>query len=109
MGKIKRLLTLLTCMITSITLVWAQELSVTGVVRDNTGETLPGVSVVVKGSAYGTVTNIDGIYELNVTSGSTLVFSYVGYQSLEVQVSDATEINVILNPSTVGLDELVVV
>lgn len=109
MGKIKRLLTLLTCMITSITLVWAQELSVTGVVRDNTGETLPGVSVVVKGSAYGTVTNIDGIYELNVTSGTALVFSYVGYQSLEVQVSDATEINVILNPSTVGLDELVVV
>ena len=109
MRKIYRFLALLTGIIFSVAFLQAQEIMVKGEVRDNEGETLPGVSVVVKGTTHGTVTDIDGNYALAVTSGSTLIFSYVGYQTLEVRVTSSPVINVVLNTSTVGLDEVVVV
>lgn len=109
MRKIYRFLALLTGIIFSVAFLQAQEIMVKGEVRDNEGETLPGVSVVVKGTTHGTVTDIDGNYVLAVTSGSTLIFSYVGYQTLEVRVTSSPVINVVLNTSTVGLDEVVVV
>lgn len=109
MRKIYRFLALLIGLIASITFLRAQEIAVTGEVRDNEGETLPGVSVVAKGTIHGTVTDIDGNFKLAVTSGTTLVFSYVGYQTLEIKVTDSRKMNVVLNTSTVGLDELVVV
>jgi len=109
MRKNFRFLTLLTGLIFSVAFLQAQEMMVKGKVHDNEGETLPGVSVVVKGTTHGTVTDIDGNYALAVTSGSTLIFSYVGYQTLEVRVTSSPVINVVLNTSTVGLDEVVVV
>ncbi len=109
MRKIYRFLALLIGLIASITFLRAQEIAVTGEVHDNEGETLPGVSVVAKGTIHGTVTDIDGNFKLAVTSGTTLVFSYVGYQTLEIKVTDSRKMNVVLNTSTVGLDELVVV
>ena len=89
----------------------AQSVRVTGTVTDQTdGSTLPGVTVVVKGSTTGTVTDLDGRYSLNVPSAdATLVFSFVGMQTLEVDVAGRSVINVILSPATLGLDEVVVV
>jgi TonB-linked SusC/RagA family outer membrane protein len=109
MRKNYRFLALLVGLITSITFLRAQEITVTGEVRDNNGETLPGVSVVAKGTTYGTVTDINGNFELEVIPGTTLVFSYVGYQTLEIEVTDSKKITVVLQTSTIGLDELVVV
>lgn len=90
---------------------YAQSITVTGTVTSAEDETpLPGVSILVKGTATGTVTDFDGQYSLNVPSGAdTLVFSYVGYQTQEVPVDGRTEINVVLQVGDIALDEFVVV
>lgn len=87
-----------------------QTTTVSGVVRDNaTGEPLIGVSVVVKNnSRLGTVTNLDGQYTLNVPTGATLVFSYVGYKSQTVKVSGG-KIDISLQEDRSNLEEVVVV
>lgn len=84
---------------------------VTGTVTDaGTGEPLPGVNVVVKGTTTGTSTDSDGNYELNLPSlQDTLVFSFVGYQTQEVPVNGRTEIDVALQVQAVSGEELVVV
>ena len=88
----------------------AQTLNVKGVVKDtNSGETLPGVSVVIKGTTIGTETDFDGLFLLaNVKKGSILVFNYLGMKSKEIVVNSA-EINVFLEESAEALDEIVVV
>ena len=89
---------------------FGQDINVKGVVKDAaTGETLPGVSVVVKGTSVGTETDFDGMYQLkNVKKGSTLIFSYLGMQTKEV-VANKEVINVTLEESAQQLDEIVVV
>jgi TonB-linked SusC/RagA family outer membrane protein len=84
--------------------------TVTGkVTAATTGEALPGVSIQLKGTVTGTITNIDGIYTLDVKAGDVLVFSYVGYLNEEITVSSETTIDVALVEDIIGLDELVVV
>lgn len=91
--------------------------TVRGRVTDSdTGEVLPGVNVVVDGtleatgSAVGTTTDMDGFYELNVPEGfNTLVFTYIGYQTLRVNINDRNEINVSLDSDVLMLEDLVVV
>jgi hypothetical protein len=75
---------LLVCLTLLIGVAWAQERTVTGrVTSEETGESLPGVNVVLKGTSAGTVTNLDGYYSINVPQeGGTLVFSFIG---LEIQ------------------------
>jgi TonB-linked SusC/RagA family outer membrane protein len=89
----------------------AQTRTVTGTVTtSDTQETLPGASVLVKGTTTGTVTDLDGRYSLQVPTGSiTLVFSFVGYETMEVPVTAQAEVDVALNPSKVALDEVVVI
>ncbi len=93
----------------SLSSIVAQEIAVTGVVVDNEGETLPGVSVVAKGTTHGTVTDIDGKFTINVPQETVLVFSYVGFESREVKVTNQEYLNVVLNVSTVLLDEVVAI
>lgn len=109
MRKNYRFLAFFIFLFTSLSCLIAQEISVTGVVRDNEGETLPGVSVVVKGATHGTVTDIDGNFEIKVPQGATLQFSYVGFQPQEIRITKSEHINVTLNTLTVGLDEVMVV
>lgn len=81
----------------------------TGVVKDATGETIIGASVVVKGSTNGTITGIDGDFSLsNVPKGSTIVISFVGYQTQEIKWT-GVPLNIILSDDTKVLDEVVVV
>lgn len=87
----------------------AQELGITGVVKDNEGITLPGVSVLVKGTSNGTITNIDGEFSISVKKDAVLVFSYVGYKTREIPVTGQQKLNVVLEASSIGLDEVVVV
>lgn len=81
---------------------------VSGTVKNEKGDPLIGVSVKIKGSTIGTVTNERGHFELPVAAGAILVFSYVGYEQLET-VSSADPINVILKESATGINEVVVV
>jgi len=107
--RIKALLTFV-LMICAATTVFAQTITVTGVVTDDRNETLIGVNVQVKGTTTGDITNLDGKYSLVVPgSQSVLVFSYVGYLSQEIPVGNNRTINVTLREDTQGLEEVVVV
>jgi len=87
-----------------------QQLEVTGTVTDaQTGDPLPGVNIVVKGTTTGTSTDMDGNYSIEVAPDATLVFSFVGYVAREVPVDARTTINVKLRQSAEELEEVVVV
>ena len=83
--------------------------TVNGTVVDEQGQTLPGVNVLEKGTANGTITDIDGKYSLNVGNNSTLEFSYIGFETIELNVSNGTTFNVTLMEDTKQIDEVVVV
>ena len=86
-----------------------QEKKVTGTVNDQQGISVPGAAVQVKGTTIGTVTDIDGNFELEVPSGAVLVISYIGMQSQEIVVGNKTVFNIVLTENNIGLDEVVVV
>lgn len=88
-----------------------QQQTVTGKVSDNeTGEPLPGVNVVVKGTTIGTITDIAGNYSLNVPDlNSVLVFSFIGYATQEIPLEGRTSLNVVLTSEKIGLEEVVVI
>jgi TonB-linked SusC/RagA family outer membrane protein len=87
-----------------------QQRTVSGVVSDKNNQPLPGVTVVVKGTAIGTVTDGNGNYSLaNVSPNSSLVFSFVGMRSQEISVGDRTNINVALQEETIGIEEVVAI
>lgn len=88
-----------------------QQISVSGVVTENaTGNPAIGVSILVKGTTHGTVTDIDGNYSLpNVPTNATLVFSYIGMNTVEEPVNGRTTINVRLSEDVHALGEVVVI
>jgi iron complex outermembrane receptor protein len=84
--------------------------NVSGKVQDASGASLPGVTVVVKGTTQGTITDGDGTYLLpNVSGKTTLVFSFVGMKTMEVDVANRSIINVTMEEETIGLDEVVAI
>ncbi|MBP4137665.1 TonB-dependent receptor [Flavobacterium geliluteum] len=81
---------------------------VTGVVKDNTGNPLPGVNIVEKGTTNGVTTDIEGFYKIKVQEGASLVYSYVGYNTI-TRLANATTIDVSLSEEGgQNLDEVVV-
>lgn len=87
----------------------AQMFSVTGQITDKSKQPLPGVNVTVKNTTRGTTSDFDGNYTIKVSKGEALVFSYIGFQSKEVKVTNSTVIDVILEEDMQSLDEVVVV
>jgi len=104
----KKILFLLIVLIVSFQ-AFAQKVSVEGVVTNAFGETLPGASVLVKGTTNGTSTNIDGYYQLEVSEDAVLLFSYVGMEAQEIPVNGQTTINVELEPTSTDIEEVVVI
>ncbi|MDO4229414.1 MAG: SusC/RagA family TonB-linked outer membrane protein [Capnocytophaga sp.] len=88
---------------------FAQEKTVTGTVKDQSGMELPGVAIVVKGEQKGTQTEFDGTYSLKVDTGKTLVFSYIGMKTQEIRVGASSTIDVVLEEDAQLLDDVVVV
>jgi hypothetical protein len=86
-----------------------QKTSVSGVIKDSTGEPVIGASVVEKGTTNGTITDLDGKYTLRVAPGATLVVSYIGYKAQEIKVAQRKQIDVTLAEDTEVLEEVVVV
>ena len=90
--------------------LFAQDISVSGNVKDEKGEALIGVSIQVKGTPTGNITDVDGNYTLSgVSANGELVFSYMGYQTLTIPVKGKSVINVVLKEDSQALEEVVVV
>lgn len=107
-GRVARSLLLLFFVAASFPL-FSQMQRVTGTVQDSRGEALIGVSILEKGTTNGTVTDIDGKFNINVPNGATLVFSYVGFQEHELTVDNQTTLRVIMEEDDRMLQEIVVV
>ncbi|WP_345162371.1 TonB-dependent receptor [Pontibacter saemangeumensis] len=94
----------------SMTTVLGQGTAVTGKVTDESGNALPGVTVVLKGTSTAAPTSADGTYSINVPNGNgTLVFSYIGFENKEVAINNRSTVNVQLGDDTEALQEVVVV
>ena len=89
--------------------MFAQQITVQGVVKDQTCETVIGASVMEKGTTNGTITGIDGDFSLNMSPNGTLVVSFVGYKTQEVQVKGQKQLQVVLSEDAEMLDEVVVI
>jgi TonB-linked SusC/RagA family outer membrane protein len=103
--KFKGILTLLIAFAVQIS--FAQEKTVSGTVSDSSG-TLPGVTVLIKGTKTGTDTDFDGKYSLKAKTGDVLIFSYLGYKTTNKTVGSSNTINVTLEEGGEVLDEIVV-
>ena len=103
---------LLAMVLTALSAIGAsaqQTLTIRGTVTDTDNEPLIGATVMVKNTAVGVATDIDGNYVLNAASDAVLVVSYIGYNPQEAAVKGRTEINFVLSASSESLDEVVVV
>jgi len=107
----KKLCVFLACIVlVGINLVQAQTVRITGTVNSSEdGMPIPGVSIIAKGTTVGITTDLDGKYTLNVpTSTTTLVFSFVGMKKLEVEIGSRAIIDVVLEPESLQMEEVVV-
>ncbi|HDR67647.1 MAG TPA: SusC/RagA family TonB-linked outer membrane protein, partial [Bacteroidaceae bacterium] len=90
--------------------LFAQERTINGTITDaETGEPLIGVTVRIEGTTTGTTTDMDGNYSIRAFSGQTLVFSYIGYNTVSVIVTDQTIVNLTMSLSTEELEEVIVI
>jgi len=86
----------------------AQQASISGKVIDENGQPIPGATILVKGTTVGTTSDFNGNYEIKAASNGTLVFSFLGYKSLQEAIKGRTQIDVALAPDTEELKEVVV-
>ncbi len=106
----KRKLQILMLVMTFPVFMYGQgRITVTGSVKDGSGEGIPGASIVEKGTARGVISNVDGEFTFSASSeNAVLVFSFIGYKTQEVSLSGKTEVNVVLQEDVEMLDEVVV-
>jgi Ca-activated chloride channel homolog len=91
-------------------ILMAETRKVTGMVTDKNSDPIPGVNVIIKGTTIGTITDINGKYEIEIKNDSSvLVFTFIGYEKKEVKVKSKKTIDVKLKEETTQLDEVVVV
>ncbi|QDH80791.1 SusC/RagA family TonB-linked outer membrane protein [Echinicola soli] len=87
----------------------AAEITIKGKVVDEVGMALPGLTVKIESSGKGTVTDLEGNYQLTAEEGDVLIFSFIGFQTQRVQIGNQTTIDVIMKEDTQALEEVVVV
>jgi TonB-dependent SusC/RagA subfamily outer membrane receptor len=89
--------------------LFAQSLRISGSVKDESGQPVPGVNILEKGTTNGTVADVEGNYTINVSQPSaTLVFSFIGYKTLEVPVDSRSQIDALMVTDVTSLEEVVV-
>ena len=87
-----------------------QQNTITGVVTDQTGEPLPGVTIMVAGTSTGTISDIDGNFRLTLPANATMLqFSFVGMQTQEIPIAGRTRFDVVMQDETIGLEEIVAI
>ena len=101
------ILALLLVLVVQVTFAQEQQ-TVSGTVTDDTGLPLPGVNVLIEGTTRGVQTDFDGNYSIEASNGETLIFSYLGMETISVVFQDSPLINVVLEPDAAQLDEVVV-
>lgn len=111
MNHMKHLTLVLTgiCALAFSQVLSAQEMTVRGVVSATTGESVIGAGVMIKGTATGVTTDLDGRYELSAPENATLVFSSIGYKTLEVRLDGRSVVNVALETDSELLEEAVAI
>ena len=105
----KKLLLLLIVLSFGILSVFAQTRKISGNVTDESGAPIPGVSVTVKGTTTGTVTNPDGEFSLTVPENEVLSFSFIGMKTVEMPITSNNVYNVTMQYDVIGVDEVMVV
>ncbi|WP_057935894.1 SusC/RagA family TonB-linked outer membrane protein [Algoriphagus resistens] len=93
----------------SVTVTHAQEVQITGTVLDETDMPLPGVTIILKGTTTGVTTDLDGKYSINAPQDGVLVFSFIGYDPIEMAIGNQSVIDLRMNPNTSDLEEVVVI
>jgi TonB-linked SusC/RagA family outer membrane protein len=103
--------TLLLMVVCNIAIVFGQNANkeISGKITDAAGEGIPGVNISLKGTTIGTVSNIDGDYQISANSENVIVFSFIGYTVQEILVGDQNAIDVVLLTDALSVDEVVVV
>ncbi|MGV8134148.1 MAG: TonB-dependent receptor [Mangrovibacterium sp.] len=86
-----------------------QKKKISGTVYDEEGKPVPGASVVIKGTAQGTITDADGAFHVEVVPGAVLSISFIGYQAQEIQTDDKSVVHVILQTATKEIEDVMVV
>lgn len=86
-----------------------QNLTISGIVKDNVGEPIIGASIAVKGGTTGTISDIDGKFTLNVAKGAVIEVSFIGYKTQEIKVDSQKELSIVLKDDAEMLEEVVVV
>lgn len=106
----KKLTVFLFVLTLGLNTIFAQSTQVSGTVKDaNDGTPLPGVSVSIKGTTIGTITDTQGKYSLSVPEGATiLIFSYIGMETQELNLAGQTTLDVSLESNVVGMDEIII-
>lgn len=89
--------------------MWAQNIKVTGIVKDSKGEAQIGVAVVIEGTRTGVSTDVNGAYEISAPARGTLEFSAIGMKKITTPINGRTQINVVMELDNLLLDELIVV
>ena len=93
----------------SFTIVSIGQTTIKGKVSDLNGIPLPGVTVIIKGTTTGTVTSVDGDFQLSASANNVLVFSFIGMKSVEVPVGNQTVIDVAMESDVFGIEEVVAI
>lgn len=105
----RKVLILLACMLIAMQAVFAQRTITGNVTSSEDGKGIPGVSIVVKGTTVGSVTDVNGNYALTVPSdATTLIFSFIGMKTQEVSIGGRSVINLVLDPDMIAMEEFVV-
>ncbi|MBR9914148.1 MAG: SusC/RagA family TonB-linked outer membrane protein [Algicola sp.] len=104
--SLSKTLTLLLLLVVQLSL--AQEQTISGTVSDASGQPVPGVNIIVKGTTTGTQTDFDGNYTIKSSEGDVLVFSYLGLKTQEIVVGTSNTIDVTMLEDTESLDEVII-
>lgn len=108
MNKLMRRFVSMFAMLAVVGFAHAQQ-TINGTVTEQSGNTLVGATVVIKGTTNGTITDVEGKYEITASAGEILVYSFIGYKTREITVADQKRIDVKLEPTTESLEEVVVI
>ena len=110
MNCLKKIMLSVSLLLMAVSLFAQKDITVSGTVRDEKGETLVGVNVVVKNQpGFGVVTDLDGKYVIKTQSNEVLIFSFVGYDKQEVAVSGREKIDIVMKVTSEALEEVTVV
>ncbi|WP_308503108.1 TonB-dependent receptor [uncultured Alistipes sp.] len=106
---VKKLLITLTVLLGLCLSTFAQQLQITGTVKDQTGTPVAGATILIEGTTIGSTSNADGSYTISAPSDAKLLFSFIGYQPQQIAVAGKTRIDITLKEDSQAIDDVIVV